>query len=162
MEQCFHLILIFIILSISQLTDSKFQYDDLSRIDWKNFTDNFLFVRGASHSGSHWLDDKAWLRIVVNTKKVSKRHYKFHKRKKQALILNIIIAILHRIPGYLSLPGKIIFLTRKWVITSEKEENNLCRLCKHKVVGYLNSRYKNELILFEEADTKVVEWVNRF
>ena len=33
---------------------------------------------------------------------------------------------------------------------------------KNKVVDYLNSRYKNELILFEEADTKVVEWVNRF
>lgn len=33
---------------------------------------------------------------------------------------------------------------------------------KDKVVAHLNARYKNELILFEEADTKVVEWVNRF
>lgn len=33
---------------------------------------------------------------------------------------------------------------------------------KNKVVAHLNARYKNELALFEETDTKVVEWVNRF
>lgn len=33
---------------------------------------------------------------------------------------------------------------------------------KNKVVIHLNDRYKNELTLFEETDTKVVEWVNRF
>ena len=33
---------------------------------------------------------------------------------------------------------------------------------KNKVVAHLNARYKNELLLFEEADTKVVQWVNRF
>ena len=33
---------------------------------------------------------------------------------------------------------------------------------KDKVVSHLNARYKNELTLFEEADTKVAEWVNRF
>ena len=33
---------------------------------------------------------------------------------------------------------------------------------KDKVVDHLNERYKNELILFEEADLQVVEWVNKF
>lgn len=33
---------------------------------------------------------------------------------------------------------------------------------KDKVVDYLNARYKNELALFEESDTQVIEWVNRF
>ena len=55
-----------------QYSDSKFQYDDLSNIPWKKFTDNFLFVRGASHSGAKWLDDKSWLKISQNLKKVSK------------------------------------------------------------------------------------------
>jgi hypothetical protein len=33
---------------------------------------------------------------------------------------------------------------------------------KDKVVDHLNSRYKNELALFEESDQQVVEWVNHF
>lgn len=33
---------------------------------------------------------------------------------------------------------------------------------KGKVVVHLNSRYKNELALFEELDQQVVKWVNRF
>jgi hypothetical protein len=33
---------------------------------------------------------------------------------------------------------------------------------KDKVVDHLNARYKNELVLFEEPDTQVLEWVNRF
>lgn len=33
---------------------------------------------------------------------------------------------------------------------------------KIKVVDHLNSRYKNELELFEESDQQVVEWVNHF
>lgn len=33
---------------------------------------------------------------------------------------------------------------------------------KNKVVTHLNARYKSELNLFEETDTKVMEWVNRF
>jgi len=33
---------------------------------------------------------------------------------------------------------------------------------KDKVVEYLNSRYKNELYLFEEPDQEVLEWVNHF
>ncbi len=33
---------------------------------------------------------------------------------------------------------------------------------KDKVVDHLNARYKNELALFEEPDTQVIEWVNRF
>ncbi|HEY5462724.1 MAG TPA: IS1634 family transposase [Hanamia sp.] len=36
------------------------------------------------------------------------------------------------------------------------------RIQKDKVVDYLNSRYKNELALFEESDTQVIQWVNRF
>lgn len=33
---------------------------------------------------------------------------------------------------------------------------------RNKVVDHLNKRYKNELILFEEIDAQVVDWVNRF
>lgn len=33
---------------------------------------------------------------------------------------------------------------------------------KDKVVDYLNSRYKNELSLFEESDQEVLQWVNGF
>lgn len=33
---------------------------------------------------------------------------------------------------------------------------------KRKVVDHLNSRYKNELALFEESDRQVEEWVNHF
>lgn len=36
------------------------------------------------------------------------------------------------------------------------------RIQKDKVVEYLNTRYKNELALFEEPDTQVIEWANRF
>ncbi|HET7116023.1 MAG TPA: hypothetical protein VFI29_06010 [Hanamia sp.] len=55
----------------TQYPDSKFQYNDLSQIHWKKFTDNFLLVRGASYTGAHWLDDKSWLKIIENLKKVS-------------------------------------------------------------------------------------------
>lgn len=55
----------------TQYPDSKFQYNDLAKIQWKTFTDNFLFVRGASYTGAHWLDDKSWLQISQNLKKVS-------------------------------------------------------------------------------------------
>jgi len=56
----------------TQRPDFQFQYKDLSEIQWKKFTDNFLFVRGASISGAHWLDDNSWVKIVQNLKKVSK------------------------------------------------------------------------------------------
>lgn len=55
----------------TQYPDSKFQYNDLSQIHWKKFTDNFLLVRGASYTGAHWLDDESWLKIINNLKKVS-------------------------------------------------------------------------------------------
>ncbi|HUZ58004.1 MAG TPA: hypothetical protein VMU83_04420 [Hanamia sp.] len=55
----------------TQYPDSKFQYNDLSEIQWKKFTDNFLLVRGVGHTGAHWLDDKSWLKITENLKKVS-------------------------------------------------------------------------------------------
>ncbi len=51
---------------------SKFQYDDLSKIQWKKFSDNFLFMRGAGHTGAHWLDNKSWEKISENLKNISK------------------------------------------------------------------------------------------
>ena len=54
-----------------QYPDSKFQYNDLSQIHWKKITDNFLLVRGASYTGAHWLNDKSWLKITENLKKIS-------------------------------------------------------------------------------------------
>jgi hypothetical protein len=56
----------------TQFADSKFQFNDLSKIQWKKFTDNFLFVRGAGLSGPHWLDDNSWLKITRNLKNISK------------------------------------------------------------------------------------------
>ena len=55
-----------------KLQDSYFKYDDLVKIKWKKFTDNFLFVRGIGHSGPHWLDDKSWQTISRNIEKLSK------------------------------------------------------------------------------------------
>ncbi len=55
-----------------QYPDSKFQYAGLSNIKWKKFTDNFLFVRGTSLTGAKWLDNKSWIKISQNLKKVSK------------------------------------------------------------------------------------------
>ncbi len=55
-----------------QYPDSKFQYDDLSKVQWEKFTDNFLFVRGISLTGAKWLDDGSWIKISKNLKKVSK------------------------------------------------------------------------------------------
>lgn len=55
----------------TQYPVSKFQYNDLSEIQYKKFTDNFLLVRGVGHTGAHWLDDKSWLKIAENLKKVS-------------------------------------------------------------------------------------------
>ena len=56
----------------TQRPDLQFQYEDLSEIQWEDFTDNFLFVRGAGYSGAHWLSDKSWDKIVKNLKTVSK------------------------------------------------------------------------------------------
>jgi hypothetical protein len=56
----------------TQFADSKFQFNDLSKIQWKKFTDNFLFVRGAGLSGPHWLDDNSWIKITRNLKNISK------------------------------------------------------------------------------------------
>jgi len=55
-----------------QYPDSKFQYEDLSKIQWNKFTDNFLLVRGAGHAGALWLDDKSWVKISRNLKMISK------------------------------------------------------------------------------------------
>ncbi len=53
-------------------SDSDFQYNELEKLNWGNFTDNFLLVRGASYTGAHWLDDASWIQIVNNLKKVSR------------------------------------------------------------------------------------------
>lgn len=52
--------------------DSKFQYNNLSMIDWGKLTDNFILIRGAGYSGAHWLDDESWKKIAQNLQKVSK------------------------------------------------------------------------------------------
>ena len=56
----------------ARFPDSHFDYDILSKIKWQKLTDNFLFLRGASLSGAHWLDDEIWDQIIKNLKKVSK------------------------------------------------------------------------------------------
>lgn len=57
---------------VEQRPEAVFQYDDLSKLQWKKFTDNFLFMRGVGISGAHWLDDAGWVKITGNLKKVSK------------------------------------------------------------------------------------------
>ncbi len=54
------------------LPDDHFDYAVLSKIKWQKLTDNFLFTRGASLSGAHWLEDESWNKIIKNLKKVSK------------------------------------------------------------------------------------------
>jgi hypothetical protein len=58
-----------------QFNDRFFQYNELPQINWKKFTDNFLQVRGAGNTGPHWLDDKSWLKITSNLRKISKSVY---------------------------------------------------------------------------------------
>ncbi|MEP6674201.1 MAG: hypothetical protein ABJA78_03575 [Ferruginibacter sp.] len=53
------------------LEDKDFQYEASRRIRWKKFTDNFIFVRGISASGGHWLEDKNWEIIISNITKLS-------------------------------------------------------------------------------------------
>lgn len=52
--------------------DSLFQFDLLPGIKWKKFTDNFIFMRGASLTGAKWLDDQSWQKIVINLRRVSR------------------------------------------------------------------------------------------
>ncbi len=63
---------VFNVFDTVKLPDTYFKYDDLTKIKWKKFTDNFLFVRGIGHSGPHWLDDKSWQTISRNIEKLSK------------------------------------------------------------------------------------------
>jgi|GEM_PF-1483652 len=51
---------------------SAYQYDELSKIDWRKFTDNFLLVRGVGIYNALWLNDDAWLKIIKNLTKISK------------------------------------------------------------------------------------------
>ena len=52
--------------------DSVFQFYQLTKIPWKKFTDNFIFIRGESPNGAQWLNDKAWNNISENLKNISK------------------------------------------------------------------------------------------
>lgn len=54
------------------LPDSFFQYKSLGKIEWKKFTDNFLYLRTAGNAGSNWQDDRAWSTICKNLVKLSK------------------------------------------------------------------------------------------
>src|SRR5205085_5506882 len=56
----------------AQYSASKFQYNDIAKIQWGKFADNFLIVRGAGNTGAGWLDDKSWGNISQNIKKISK------------------------------------------------------------------------------------------
>jgi hypothetical protein len=56
----------------SNYSEANFQYNELAGLNWGNFTDNFLLVRGAGYTGAHWLDDATWIKIVNNLKLVSK------------------------------------------------------------------------------------------
>ncbi|MEO8414887.1 MAG: hypothetical protein ABI472_14565 [Ginsengibacter sp.] len=56
----------------TQYPDSKFQFDDLAKIKWGEFSDNFLLVRGAAYTGARWLDDESWAKINQNLTKISK------------------------------------------------------------------------------------------
>lgn len=56
----------------TQYDDSKFEYQNIKKIPWRKFTDNFLIVRGAAYSGARWLDDNSWTKISRNLKKLSK------------------------------------------------------------------------------------------
>jgi len=49
-----------------------YQYDELSKIDWKKLTDNFLLVRGVGIYNALWLNDNAWIKIVKNLTQISK------------------------------------------------------------------------------------------
>lgn len=52
--------------------DSYFQFNQLQDIPWKTFTDNFVILWGCGTTGPHWFDDRAWNKIQLNLKQISK------------------------------------------------------------------------------------------
>lgn len=56
----------------AQSTTDYFEFNDLSKIEWNKFTDNFISIRGVGKSGPHWTDDDGWLKIVDNLTRISK------------------------------------------------------------------------------------------
>ncbi len=51
--------------------DEYFMYDDLKKLRWNTFTDNFILLWGVGRTGPHWFDNTAWLNIESNLKKLS-------------------------------------------------------------------------------------------
>ncbi|MEO6637760.1 MAG: hypothetical protein ABIN25_05760 [Ginsengibacter sp.] len=45
---------------------------EVSKINWKKFSDNFLIVHGSGKTGPDWLNDKTWIKITNNRVKFSK------------------------------------------------------------------------------------------
>ncbi len=51
--------------------DSHFHFDELKKIKWKRFTDNFLSIWASSPVGPRWQDDKSWKVVTQNLEKIS-------------------------------------------------------------------------------------------
>jgi hypothetical protein len=54
------------------LSDDYFQYDDLKKLKWGKYTDNYIMLRGYGSTGGCWFDDVAWKNITNNISKLSK------------------------------------------------------------------------------------------
>lgn len=52
--------------------EKVFQFDDLKKLHWNKFTDNFIRVRAESLNGPQWLNDRGWENIVHNIRNISK------------------------------------------------------------------------------------------
>lgn len=50
----------------------KFQFDDLKQINWGSLTDNFIRLRAQSLNGPNWTNDRAWEKVLVNIRNISK------------------------------------------------------------------------------------------
>lgn len=55
----------------AQLSDKYFQYEDLQKLHWSKFTDNFISVRGSGKTGPRWDSDADWRKITNNLTKLS-------------------------------------------------------------------------------------------
>lgn len=50
---------------------SYFKIDELKKIEWGKYTDNYLLVRGMAKSGGNWFNNEAWKGIVKNMEGIS-------------------------------------------------------------------------------------------
>ena len=55
-----------------RLSSNYLKFDDLSKIQWHKFTDNFIFIWGVGKSGPHWTEDDSWIKIIDNLTRISK------------------------------------------------------------------------------------------